>query len=250
VIHLTVGVGVGDINAIGGQKQETITRKASSRIPVGCERQNPAIPSCLGDVRCLAIEAVAHSHSIRVTGLRDCKLNTSLNLVRIEPSADEQVALRLLLWFTCGFHGGVEKRLTTRAQPRGTKRCEPRSGTECANPGWLQRFVRLQNHVTESCTTLRLKRNLQKHPAMLNTPPATKHRTAERRVVTASVSPASISPGGATLHFQMPNNITHTPAMATTLPIVFKLRELFMACESGLTTQAQRPGLKEAQSET
>src|SRR5262249_536678 len=33
-------------------------------------------------------------------------------------------------------------RRTTKARPRGVKKREPRSGTEGANPRWLQRFVR------------------------------------------------------------------------------------------------------------
>jgi len=41
--------------------------------------------------------------------------------------------------------GGYGPR-TTKGQPRGAARREPRSGTETANPRWLERFVGPSRH--------------------------------------------------------------------------------------------------------
>ena len=64
VIDLIDGIGAGNGNSIGGQKQKAITRKASVGIPVNCERQNLAIPGGLENVSHLVIVSVAHSHGI------------------------------------------------------------------------------------------------------------------------------------------------------------------------------------------
>ena len=104
MIHLIVGVGVGDIEAVGGRERETITSKPSGGLPMRGERQHLAIPSGVENLRLLSVVAVTKPNGIRVTGTSDGELNLARPLTAVQPSADKQVALRFLFRFACGFH--------------------------------------------------------------------------------------------------------------------------------------------------